>query len=712
MKRVFQGSTRAARVGSGAGAEGARRAGIAVGLGLLGALLAWGGNARAVETPPAFVEFVPSGLDRTLEEGSTRVVEVELNPASPRPVTVEYSTVDGSEDGAALHLGTARAGRDYVPVRGVLEFAPGETRRTILLTALANGVLDTVGNRGFSLVLTNPTPPYASRTPSLGFTVTDRELPTTRDPWFAAAVGGGPMVVLPDRRILVACRFPGLKPPGLYRLLPDGREDPGFRPVSFTNEAGEAEPPESLLTTPDGRILVSGFFAAVNGHPWPFLARLNQDGTLDDGFRPAATLGAGARLRVHAVLRSGHLVVGVFPGDAEQVVLADPGGHPVATFAPLRIGGQLQAVAEDAAGRLLLGGFFRSVGGVARENLARVFPDGTVDPGFRPALDSGVETLLVVGEGRILVHGDFQQLNGIPCDGFARLESSGRTDPAYVPPPDRLATVVADEAGGVIAFTKSRRIVRLDPGGRLARDFGELRRGYTKFYGSNVDPRLVLHGDGLLVGDPYMVRFQGVLGAPLGRFLLCPASEVPAADLLSIAPRAGALKERAGPAVFEVSRAGDTLSPAWVEYWTREGSARSGVDFAETRKTVEFAPLEVMKTVEVRFVDDGRVEGPESFEVRLSQFDPDGLERFVAAPAVQGIVDDEATLRVGTELIGGVPWLVVRVEGAAGDWWDLEFSGDLVRWQFWGSVEGTGRVEVPLSSRPGRQFVRARRLEE
>ncbi len=71
---------------------------------------------------------------------------VTLSAASSQPVSVSYTTADG----------TAIAGNDYIPVSGTLVFSPGETSKTIAVSLLS----DTQGDEGdetFTLILSNAT---------------------------------------------------------------------------------------------------------------------------------------------------------------------------------------------------------------------------------------------------------------------------------------------------------------------------------------------------------------------------------------------------------------------------------------------------------------------------------------------------------------------------------------------------------------------------
>jgi streptogramin lyase len=74
-----------------------------------------------------------------------RGVVVSLSAPSPTPVSVSYTTVDG----------TATAGNDYFPLSGTVTFAPGQASRTILLATNEQAAFD--GNATFNVQLSNPT---------------------------------------------------------------------------------------------------------------------------------------------------------------------------------------------------------------------------------------------------------------------------------------------------------------------------------------------------------------------------------------------------------------------------------------------------------------------------------------------------------------------------------------------------------------------------
>jgi photosystem II stability/assembly factor-like uncharacterized protein len=113
--------------------------------------------------------------------------------------------------------------------------------------------------------------------------------------------------------------------------------------------------------------------------------------------------------------------------------------------------------------------------------------------------------------------------------------------------------------------------------------------------------------------------------------------------------------EGAGRAELTVTRAGDTSAAAAVDYQTADsdaftvgcadaagaaGAAYARCDFATAAGTLRFAPGEASKTVSVPVIDDGHVEGPETFQLRLSN--PAGAALGAISAATVTILDNDA----------------------------------------------------------------------
>jgi len=77
-----------------------------------------------------------------------------------------------------------------------------------------------------------------------------------------------------------------------------------------------------------------------------------------------------------------------------------------------------------------IGGFFRSIDGIERRNIARLKPDGELDTDFAPSPGA---SHMVFGsaldpDGKTVIGGSFDKVNGIPRGGLARINRDGSLD--------------------------------------------------------------------------------------------------------------------------------------------------------------------------------------------------------------------------------------------------------------------------------------------
>lgn len=134
------------------------------------------------------------------------------------------------------------------------------------------------------------------------------------DPTFVAPEDIRPSMVrrLPDGKLLVST---GYSATPVYRLNENGAIDPAFQLATVTQGASDEEPHvESLIAQPDGKILIAGKFHQINGLIRNSIARLNADGSVDDGFRTGLGFtisGRPASIQCKR-LPSGHVIVYAF----------------------------------------------------------------------------------------------------------------------------------------------------------------------------------------------------------------------------------------------------------------------------------------------------------------------------------------------------------------------------------------------------------------
>ena len=90
-------------------------------------------------------------------------------------------------------------------------------------------------------------------------------------------------------------------------------------------------------------------------------------------------------------------------------------------------------IAVQTDGKILVGGDFTTMNGTARDGVARLNSDGTLDTGFNPgtglaggaALSFGIQT-----DGKVLLAGQFITVNGSSRSGVARVNGDGSLDAA------------------------------------------------------------------------------------------------------------------------------------------------------------------------------------------------------------------------------------------------------------------------------------------
>jgi uncharacterized delta-60 repeat protein len=218
------------------------------------------------------------------------------------------------------------------------------------------------------------------------------------DPTFTPPVGiyaeGHVVKILGNGQIMFAGR--GLFGLSTYnntlaRLNPDGSVDNSFT----TNGVVMNDWPLALDLTQDGHVVVAGRFNTANGMVFRSVVSLNSNGTLDANFRP----GYGTSSAV-------------------------------------------QAIALQSDGKILIGGSFTNVDYMSRNGVARLLPDGSIDPGFNPGsgASSGgyygpyVRAVTTYSNGCVLVGGGFTNFNGATAARLVRLQANGTVDASFSSP--------------------------------------------------------------------------------------------------------------------------------------------------------------------------------------------------------------------------------------------------------------------------------------
>ncbi|MDB6128396.1 MAG: Ig family protein, partial [Verrucomicrobia bacterium] len=237
----------------------------------------------------------------------------------------------------------------------------------------------------------------------------------------------------------------------IARIKPDNTVDTTFDP-------GASSTVLALAIQSDGKIVLGGNFAFLQANGAPTivtrnnLARINSDGSLDATFDP----NPNNAVTTLAIQPDGKIVVGGLfstfqpPGVSQGIArnnLArlNSDGTLDSTFSPnpngpvvalsVRPDGTVMIAgiftSLEPSGSIIVGGSFSSIGGAALSNLAVLTNSGSAAGGFAPNPNGAVYALASRPDNRVVVAGSFTSIAGVARPGVAQLNADGTIDTTY-----------------------------------------------------------------------------------------------------------------------------------------------------------------------------------------------------------------------------------------------------------------------------------------
>lgn len=199
------------------------------------------------------------------------------------------------------------------------------------------------------------------------------------------------------------------------------------------------------LIQADGKTIIVGLFNVVNGVNKNSIARFNTDGSFDTTFNS----GAGPNDSVFTIAQQadGKLLIGG--------IMTTYNGIPVGRIARLNLDGTLDQTfntfglgANPAAGannqigdikvladgKIMIGGTFTAYNGVAMSRVARLNADGSLDTSFNigTGLSNGEITVITpASNGQVYIGGNFNSYNGTVSPRLARINADGSLDSSF-----------------------------------------------------------------------------------------------------------------------------------------------------------------------------------------------------------------------------------------------------------------------------------------
>jgi uncharacterized delta-60 repeat protein/uncharacterized repeat protein (TIGR01451 family) len=362
------------------------------------------------------------------------------------------------------------------------------------------------------------------------------QTPGSNDPSFNHGTGFNSTVystaLQSDGKIIVGGNFAtynGTAINYIARLHPDGSLDTGFNPgTGFNYDV------KSIALQPDGKIIAGGYFTSFNGTAKNYIARLNADGSLDTGFNPGT--GFNSTVQSIAIQSDGKIIVGgyftSFNGTARnRIARLNADGSLDAGFNPgIGFNGHVLSTPLQPDGKIIAGGYFTSFNGTARNSIARLNADGSLDAGFNPGtgFNSAVWSTALQSDGKIIMVGNFTFYNGIARNYIARLNADGSLDTGFNPGTGFNSTVHSTSiqsdgkiiAGGQFTSFNGTLINYL---ARLNAD-GSLDAGFNSGIGFNNSVYLTaIQSDGKIIAGGGFTSFNGTGRNRIARLLGDPA---------------------------------------------------------------------------------------------------------------------------------------------------------------------------------------------
>jgi uncharacterized delta-60 repeat protein len=332
------------------------------------------------------------------------------------------------------------------------------------------------------------------------------------------------MALQPDGKAIVYGDFAkmnGVTRNRLARLNADGTTDATFNAGEGFN--GQVN---VIVVQPDGKVLVGGTFTTYNGETRSGLARLLADGTLDSGF--TANLSASGVIYSIALQPEGKIIVGgtfnsINNTQRNGVARLNSNGTIDTTFNAGLGTSTIRSIVIQPDGKVLIGGFFSGINGFNRTNLVRVNTDGTLDTSFNVGNIGDVKQIELQTDGKYVVLSGFSSI--------ARLNNNGTSDSSFQPPTfattnsdfPTVNSILVESDNSIVAggnFTLVNNIPRL----RLARfrtdgrvDLSFLPTGANRRVYTLVrqsNAKIVVGGEFTLIGNTVRYGIARLISSP------------------------------------------------------------------------------------------------------------------------------------------------------------------------------------------------------
>lgn len=296
----------------------------------------------------------------------------------------------------------------------------------------------------------------------------------------------------------------------------------GSQDGSFNIGTGANNRVFTMVAQPDGKQVLGGLFTNYNGTAVNRVARITRTGALDNTF--SVGTGTNGAVTASAVDASGRILIGggfsMYNGvQRARLARLNPNGtlDPSFDIGTGIGGGAVNTIAMQADGKILVAGAFSSFNGVAQNRLVRLNADGSRDATFNigTGFNGDVYSMAVDADGKVVLGGVFSSINGTPRPGLARLLSTGAVDPSFDPgagPNAAVYCVALQRDGRILIGGLFTSYNGSTPAARIARILrnGSFDSSFAPGTGFNSWVyTIVLQGDGKILAGGDFTTYNG-----------------------------------------------------------------------------------------------------------------------------------------------------------------------------------------------------------
>lgn len=208
--------------------------------------------------------------------------------------------------------------------------------------------------------------------------------------------------------------------------------------LSFTTTTGIDQFLQVCEALPNGDMLIAGAFSIYNGQAMGGIGKIHEDGSADVNFNASGT-GANGAVNDFVIQPDGKIIiVGTFTSyngvARNRIARLNSDGTLDLSFDPQQgFSFWCHTIELQSDGKMVVGGVFDTFNGNSSSSLARLNSDGSFDSSFNSGVPANhnVFDLHILTGGQILIAGDFTTYSGLNQKYLVRLNSDGTYDTSF-----------------------------------------------------------------------------------------------------------------------------------------------------------------------------------------------------------------------------------------------------------------------------------------